>query len=119
MDDDPGLPDWNGFVQLVRQYLETPATAFHVPWLLRAHAATLLKGAPFGSIQLTRSDTHLLRLAMFTLDYVCRAAGVPKDFADLVTLPLIQAQTEFALGSVPVAPTQETPAQDLFQTKLF
>ena len=118
-DDDPGLPEWNGFVQLVRQYLETPATAFHVPWLLRAHAVALLKGESAESLPLTRSDLHLLKLAMFTLDYVCRAAGVPRDFTDLVTLPLIQTQSQLALAPVAAAPTPETPTQDPFQIKLF
>ncbi|MCP3105313.1 hypothetical protein LZ198_41245 [Myxococcus sp. K15C18031901] len=118
-DEDPGLPEWNGFVQVVRQYLETPATAFHVPWLLRAYAVTLLKGESFNSIPLTRSDLHLLKLAMFTLDYVCRAAGVPKEFADLVTYPLIQAQSQFALAPAAAVPTVELPAQDPFQIKLF
>lgn len=117
-DDDPGLPEWNSFVQLVRHYLEAPATAFQVPWLLRAHANALLKDELFNSIPVTRSDMTLLKLAMFTLDYVCRAAGVPKDFADLVTLPLNEAQTHFVLtGAVTLMP--ESSSKDPLQTKLF
>jgi hypothetical protein len=101
LDDDPGLPEWNGFIQLVRHYLDVPAAAFQVPWLLRAYAVTISKGQPPRTLPVTQNDLHLLKLAMLTVAYVCRAAGVPRDFENTLTYPLVVIQSALATPARP------------------
>jgi hypothetical protein len=85
------LPEWAAFLQLVRSLLDQPGKAFEVPWLLRQYAVDVFRGRPFQP-RVTRADAIPLKQAMTVLDYACKAAGVPREFAANLVGDLVGVQ---------------------------
>lgn len=95
------LPEWDRFVELVRQLLDAPLEVSRAPLLLReigwaalgtstggtdgvtAYARTLALASPQGA-----------RFAVLGLDYLSRAAKLPKEFNDVITARLLSAQSK-------------------------
>ena len=94
----PELPEWNLFMQLVRNILERPAASFHVPWMLRQYAVCLLRGADVAKY-VRREDLLTVKFAMLVLDYTCKAVSVPSDFADRIVGPLVSLQSKLATAA--------------------
>ncbi len=86
------LPEWNGFVQLMRNALEYPAIPFDVPWILRSFAINLLNQREPLAFAM-RKDLPALRIGMLVISYVCKAAGVPRDFEATLAGELVGAQS--------------------------
>jgi hypothetical protein len=86
------LPEWNSFVQLMRHAIERPSVPFHVPWVLRSFAINLLKERDPLAFA-TRDDLPQLRLGMLVISYVCKAAGVPREFEEKLAGELVRAQS--------------------------
>lgn len=79
---DPGeqlaFPNWNEFLELLRNYLEVPHLAFKTPQLLRNVGMGVFTGAPADALSRV-DDRMLLHLALKLVVYVCRAAKLPLD----------------------------------------
>ncbi|MFZ5451412.1 MAG: hypothetical protein ACOZF2_06030 [Thermodesulfobacteriota bacterium] len=79
---DPGeqlaFPNWNEFLELLRNYLEAPHLAFKTPQLLRSVGMGVFTGAPADALSRI-DDRMLLHLALKLAVYVCRAAKLPQD----------------------------------------
>jgi hypothetical protein len=91
------LPEWEGFLQLIRNLLEQPREAFMIPWLLRQYAIDLFRGLPFRP-RVTRADLIPLKQAMLVLGYTCKAAGVPRQFDATLVDGLVSVQGELVTG---------------------
>ncbi|MBI4219436.1 MAG: hypothetical protein HY682_04770 [Chloroflexi bacterium] len=89
------LPEWNLFVQLIRNIVEQPARAFHVPWMLRRLAIDIHRGhSPLFSVE--RDDLIVLKFSMMLLSYACRAPGLPSAFEKELTGGLVRIQSRVA-----------------------
>lgn len=72
------LPQWDSFLQLVRESLEAPKISFQVPQILRLAALDLIHNRSF--LQLTgKSELLILKRAELTVRYFCQAAELPPD----------------------------------------
>ncbi len=113
--EDPGsleLPEWNLFVQLVRHVLDRPKEMFVCPWLLRQFAVDILTVArPFRD--LTKADLLALKFSMLTVEYACRAAGLPRQFNDVLTDALVRGQSDLVSGMSRAAPAASVPVMNL------
>jgi hypothetical protein len=89
------LPEWNSFLQRVRNLLDQPGKVFEVPWLLRQYAVDVFRGQPLQP-RLTRSDLVTLKQAMMVLTYICKATGVPRDFESILSGELVRLQSVLA-----------------------
>lgn len=78
VNDDLALPNWDGFLEILRSYLDAPHLAFRTPQLFRALSIAVIQGrAPefLASIE----DKMLLHLAQRLAIYVVRSAEYPAD----------------------------------------
>lgn len=75
-EEDWALPRWSGFVQLVRNLLESPRLAFRLPHLFRAGALDLTSGRPFAQ---SIGSGMALRLGLLAATYVVQASGFPPE----------------------------------------
>jgi len=91
------LPEWNGFVQLIRNILEYPAAAFTVPLLLRRMASDTLNKAAILE-DATSKDLVALKLAMLTLSYLVKASIIPREFEQTLVDQLVAVQTRLAIS---------------------
>lgn len=93
------LPEWDRFVELVRQLLDAPLEVSRAPLLLREVAWSALgtgTGKSDGVTQFARvlagASPQGARFAVLVLDYLCRAARLPREFNDTITARLLAAQ---------------------------
>ena len=87
------LPYWDKFLQLVRNMLEAPRTAFSVPQILRRAAIDVNQGNAFLS-NTNSTDLLLIKLAMLTSEYLCRASKFPADTMDALLSLFAKKQSE-------------------------
>ena len=91
---DLSLPEWDRFLQLVRQCLDAPFELQHAPLILRESAFSVLrgdKGREFAKILCSESPQGA-RFALLIPTYLGRAAKLPPEFAkaaDDILLPLV------------------------------
>lgn len=90
------LPEWNSFVQLIRNLLERPSDALIIPWLLRQYAVCVLRSAPLAQYT-SSNDLLAVKFSMLVLEYTVKAAGLPHEFLDRLSGPLVKLQTEITL----------------------
>jgi len=77
-------PEWNQFVELIRNCLESPTEAPKAPLILRELSFGALSGASrhdFGKT-LSKESPHGTKLAIFGIEYLCKAAMLPSEFAE-------------------------------------
>ena len=77
-------PEWNQFVELVRNCLESPTEVPKAPLILRELSFGVLAKAEkhdFAKI-LSHESPHGTRLAVFGMEYLCKAAALPPEFAE-------------------------------------
>lgn len=89
------LPSWEIFIQLARNLLDNPKLAFSVPQLLRMSSVETLQNRPFLG-QYSTSDLLLLKFAMLTVSYLCRAAKLPPQVKDVLESKFVRKQSELA-----------------------
>jgi len=91
---DLSLPEWERFLQLVRQCLDAPVELQHAPLILREVGFSVLRGDTtmvFAKTLCSRSPQGA-RFAVLIASYLGKAAKLPPDFvriADVALLPLI------------------------------
>ncbi len=91
---DLSLPEWDRFLQLVRQCLDAPFEIQRTPLILRETAFSILAGDKANELAKTlcRESPQGARFALLVPTYLSRAAKLPPEFAktaDEVLLPLI------------------------------
>lgn len=77
-------PEWNMFLELIRSCLESPTETPKTPLLLREIGfAALAESSDYsfaGTLGL--ESPHSVRLAMAGIEYLCKASGLPPEFAE-------------------------------------
>ncbi|MGY6209898.1 hypothetical protein ACXEO8_07960 [Cytobacillus firmus] len=94
-DDEIELPEWNLFVQLIRQFLEEPYSTSKVPLILREVAFETMDDTSISysfSKELALKNSQAAKFAVLITSYVCKAALLPKDFETLITEKLMGIQ---------------------------
>lgn len=93
------LPEWDRFVELVRQLLDAPIEVSRAPLLLREIAFAALgtgvgnsDGVTHFARVLAGASPQGARFAILTLDYLCRAARLPREFNDVISARVLAAQ---------------------------
>jgi hypothetical protein len=88
------LPEWDMFVQIVRQALDSPVELNRTPLIIREIAWSLLGGIQDREFakQLSSRFPHGARFAVLGLDYVCKAAQLPPEFKTILTTELMAIQ---------------------------
>lgn len=91
---DLSLPEWNRFVQLVRQALDAPYELLRSPLIVREVAWSLLSEDKSSSFvrTLTMESPQGARLAVLGIEYLCRASKLPPEFMSQLTHALLEAQ---------------------------
>ncbi|MCW5943856.1 MAG: hypothetical protein KIS66_16620 [Fimbriimonadaceae bacterium] len=89
------LPEWERFVQLTRQFLDSPLEAQRTPMLLREVGfAQLVGGADLSFARsIAARDRQTPKFAMLVASYAAHAAALPKEFSDVVVstvIPLVK-----------------------------
>lgn len=96
---DLSLPEWNSFVELVRQMLDAPMDVARAPLLAREIAWSCF-GASSGGTDgvssfaktLAVASPQAARFTVLALDYLCRAARLPREFNAILSSRLLLAQ---------------------------
>ncbi|MBL0386919.1 hypothetical protein JJB07_09660 [Tumebacillus sp. ITR2] len=87
------LPEWDMFIQLVRQCLESPYDICKVPMILREIAFEYIAPQPYEWAKVLASEN--LQAAKFSLliaEYVCRSSKIPPEFLQQLSKRIIQIQ---------------------------
>ena len=87
------LPEWDRFLELIREMLEYPAISFQVPQLLHEAAGCVMSGSNFLPAA-RQSQLLLLKYAMQTMKYVCRAGKLPVDTERHLTKLFVERQSK-------------------------
>jgi len=89
------LPEWELFVQLIRQLLEEPHQTTQVPLLLREVAFETMSEESFTfSKHLAKKNNQAAKFSILISSYVCKAAKLPKDFENLIVEKLMKIQDD-------------------------
>jgi len=105
------LPEWDKFLELVREMLECPALGFNLPQLLREASACVMKNSSFLPA-VSQSQLLLLKYAMITVKYVCRAGNFPPDAERVLTKLFVQRQSDLLyLKDSHITPLREIVVQ--------
>ena len=99
------LPEWERFLELVREMLESPALSFEVPQLLRRASASLIRRSRFLS-SASKEDLLLLKYSMMTVRYLCRAGKLPPDAERELTKLFVVRQSELVHSPDNVTPSR-------------
>lgn len=88
------LPEWDRFIQLVRHCLDAPVAVLQVPLILREVAWSFIgnKQSSFSRLLASKSP-QAAKLAIIGTEYLCRAAGLPPEFNEIVGAELLAIQT--------------------------
>src|ERR1044072_1800009 len=87
------LPEWDRFIELVREMLECPSLCFELPQLLREASACVIKESSFLP-SVSASRLLLLKYGMLTVKYVCRSANFPPDTERTLIRLFVQKQSQ-------------------------
>lgn len=94
-DDEIELPEWDLFVQLIRQALEEPYSISNVPLILREIAFSSMSendGSYSLASQLAKKYPQSAKFAIFISSYVCKAALLQREFDTIISNKLIKVQ---------------------------
>jgi hypothetical protein len=92
--EDLSLPEWDRFVQFVRETLESPVELSRAPLILREVAWAQLSSAPdyrFASTLATESPRGA-KYALLGTEYFCRATKLPPEFGAQIVGHLLTVQ---------------------------
>jgi hypothetical protein len=87
------LPFWDGFLQLVRNMLENPRLSFSLPQLLREAALDVYYDRAFLA-NTGKQDLLLIKYAMSTCNYFCKAARFPAQTREVLEKKFIRKQSD-------------------------
>lgn len=88
------LPEWDVFVQTVRQTLDSPVELNRTPLIIREISWSLLSGTGDREFakKLSSRFPQGARFAVLGLDYVCKATQLPPEFKAILTTELMAVQ---------------------------
>lgn len=95
---DLSLPDWDIFLQLIRNCLEKPHSTTIIPLLLKELAFyyltedSLKKEMSYLS-KLASNDLYTAKFAYLTSTYFCQATRIPQEFNEIISDHLLKLQT--------------------------
>lgn len=89
------LPEWDSFVQMIRQTLDSPVELNKTPLILREIAWSYLCGSSERGFAayLASMYPQAARFAVLGLGYVCKAIQLPPEFNEVLTAELMGIQT--------------------------
>lgn len=91
--EDLAIPEWERFVQLVRETLEAPYALGSVPLLLRECAwARLGSSSSNFAPEVVRKNPHGAKFALLICEYICEAAKLPPEFRKELSAMLLELQ---------------------------
>ena len=95
MSDDLSLPEWNRFVQFIREGLEAPIESARAPLIMREIAWSYLKEPADFVFAKTLANESLLaaKYALLGTEYLCRACKLPPEFASILCNQILALQT--------------------------
>jgi hypothetical protein len=93
LDNPLSLPEWDRFIQLVRNMLENPSLSFSVPQMLRLAAFDIYSEKEFLPY-VRKQDTLLVKYAMLTASYFCRAANLPPQVREYLEQKFVKRQSD-------------------------
>lgn len=92
------LPEWDTFVQLVRQCLEKPFSVSNVALIMREVAFEFMnppspeQGKWSYSSTLAKKDLQAAKFALLITEYICKATKVPSDIKEILVNRLMKIQ---------------------------
>jgi len=94
---DLSLPEWNSFIQLVRNCLDEPMATSLAPLILKEVAFEFLtedtkRSSLTFSKKLVNENPQAARFAILTLEYICKVAKLPPEFYEIGSTRLINLQ---------------------------
>ncbi|WP_186808553.1 hypothetical protein, partial [Priestia megaterium] len=91
------LPEWDMFVQLIRQGLETPFATAHVPLIMKEVAFEYIdptKSDQYNlAVTLAKENPQAAKLAIMITEYICKACKLPAEFEDIINTRIIKIQS--------------------------
>lgn len=94
-DSDLRLPEWDAFVQLVRQCLDQPFAVSHVPLLMREIAFEFINNSNQEwkfSKQLAKNNLQAAKFSLLITEYICKATKVAPEFKEALVNRLLSIQ---------------------------
>lgn len=89
------LPEWDSFIQLIRQCLEQPYATSEVPLILREIAFEFTnkeKSTWMFSSKLAGQNLQAAKFALLISEYFCLATKIPPEFKSIITKRLLEIQ---------------------------
>lgn len=90
------LPEWEIFIQLIRQCLEEPYSTAYVPLLMREIAFEFITPKSLFSWEFSKTlaneNLQAAKFALMISSYVCKAAKVPPEFYEIIQKRLLEIQ---------------------------
>lgn len=94
VDSELSLPEWDEFVQLVRQLLDAPFEVNRTPLIIREIAWAYMAGIADSdfSKELASLFPQAARFAVLGVDYICKATRLPPEFQKILNDRLLAIQ---------------------------
>jgi len=94
VDSELSLPEWDRFVQLVRQLLDAPLEVNRTPLIIREIAWSYIAGITNRDFvkEVASLFPQAARFAVLGIDYVCRATKIPPEFQEILVNELMKIQ---------------------------
>ncbi|MBK7550593.1 MAG: hypothetical protein IPI61_02420 [Syntrophaceae bacterium] len=91
---DLSMPEWDRFIQLIRQLLDSPTDAPRIPLILRELSfAYMVNSSDYEyARQLCSKSPQAARFAVLVVDYLCRAGKLPPEFQKIIEGTLLSIQ---------------------------
>lgn len=97
-DEDLSLPEWEDFLQLVRQCLEEPYATKDIPLFMRELAFKTIAISKhkdsencYLSKKLISKNEQLLKFSILCTKYICKSSKLPSEFEDYITKEILKA----------------------------
>jgi hypothetical protein len=92
------LPEWNVFLQLIRNCLEEPFSTAFVPLILKEIAFEylsdeILRTTFTYSKELATQNLHAAKFGILIVEYLCKATKIPPEFSEIIVKRLLEIQT--------------------------
>ncbi len=91
VNEDLALPQWEKFIQLTRQMLDSPCEAQYSPLLLRELSLGYLTDHPISPYaqKLASRYPHAAKFALLGAEYLCKSSGLQREFGESISNNLL------------------------------
>lgn len=87
------LPEWGDFVNLLRNFIDTPIDTLYAPIILKELAFELIanENTEYDFLKnIIAQKPHALKCAILIVKYFCKASRLPKEFSDYIVARLMK-----------------------------